>query len=144
MEIDFSETNLNVALLLSVVAVILGLLLLGALGRFVLPDRVLTWSEWQLLNQHAAYRREVLILQRECDRLTKMVNQDKVDPIRAQIAVEQIVRNLADVTLSPLGMPRQALLDTSQAFLGWSLGHPKQPLIVAQQQANILTFEASR
>ena len=143
MEIDFSETKLNVTLLLSVVALVLGLLLLGMLGKFVLPGQVLTWGEWQMLRQRAAYQREVVILQREADKLTRMVNQEDIEPIHAQLASEQIVRKFEDVSLIPLDAPRQALLETAQAIIDWSLGHPKQPAIIAQTHANQLVLQAS-
>ncbi len=143
MEIDFSETNLNVTLILSVVAVVAGLLLLGMLGRFVLPDQVLTWGEWQLLRQRATYQREVVILQRAADRLTVMVNQEDIDPIHAQLASEHVARKFEDVSLIPLDAPRLALLETAQAIIDWSLGHSKQPAITAQKHANQLVLQAS-
>ena len=144
MEIDFSETKLNVTLLLSVVAVVLGLLLLGMLGKFVLPGQVLTWGEWQMLQQRAAYQQEVVILQRAADKLTRMVNQEDIEPIHAQLASEQVVRKFEDVSLIPLDAPRQALLETAQAIIDWSLGDSKQQAISVQIRANQLVLQASR
>ena len=144
MEIDFSETKLNVTLFLTVVAVVVGLLLLGMLGKFVLPGQVLTWGEWQMLRQRAAYQREVVILQRAADKLTRMVNQEDIEPIHAQLASEQIVRKFEDVSLIPLDAPRQALLETAQAIIDWSLGDSKQQAISAQIRANQLVLQASR
>ncbi len=145
MEIDFSETKLNVPLILSIVAVIAGLLLLGMLGRYVLPGQVLTRGEWQMLQQRAAYHREVMILQRAADKLAMMVNfYEDMDPIHAQLASEQLTRNFEDVSLIPLDAPRQALLETVQAIIDWSLGQPKQSAITAQMRANQLVLQASR
>ena len=144
MEIDFSETSLNVTLILSAVTVILGLFLLGMLGNFVFPDQVLSWNEWQIMGQRAAYQREVLILQRTADNLTAMINQDEIEPIRAQIVGEQIAKNLEAVSLPPLDDPRQALLAAAQALIDWSLGYPKAPAVDVLGQANQLVLRASR
>lgn len=143
MEIDFSETDVNVTLFLAIIVGIVALFLLGTLGRFVFPDRILTWSEWQLLNQRAAYQRQVLILQKQTDRLTYMANQEEIEPIHAQLVSEHLARKLTAITLSPLAASRQALLDTSQGIVDWTLGHPKEPVIVSQQRANQLILQAS-
>ena len=144
MEIDFSETKVNVTLLLSLVSAVLTLFLLCALGRYVLPDRVLSWRAWQILNQRAAYRRQVTLLQEHADRLTILINQEQIDPIHAQLVSEDLVRELNTVTIPPLETACQALLETSQGIVDWSLGNPKGPIVASQQWTNQLIVQVSR
>ncbi len=122
MEIDISEVKFKGNTVLWTFSGLLALVLLGALGRFVLPDRVLTWTEWSIVKQHAAYRREVGVLERHAERLEALL-KDSPDPVRAQLTVEQLYAALdRDVTLEPLFGPKDALLTAGDLALEWALG----------------------
>ncbi len=122
MEIDFSELELKGDAAVWVIAGMLVLGFLGALGRFALPDRVLTWTEWKVLKQHVEYGREVAMMERYTDRLAAILD-DTPDPVRAQLAVEQLYADMGrHVTLDALGAPREALLTAGDVTLEWALG----------------------
>lgn len=144
MEIDFSETDFNLQLSLWIMIILLGVFLLGLLGRFVLPQGLLTWEAWQLMKQRAAYQREVRVLQQAADQLSQLVNAEEVEPIQAQLTAEKLRKHFDDLTLSSLEEPKIALRESAQALLDWSLGYDKEPALTAQRHANQLVLRVSR
>jgi hypothetical protein len=144
MEIDFSETDFNLNLFSKVLAGIVVLILLGLLGRFVLPQGLLTWDAWQLMKQRGAYQHEVRVLQKAADQLSELVNAEEVEPIQAQLTAEKLAKQFEALTLSSLAEPKIALMDSAQALLDWSLGYDKEPAVTAQRQANQLVLRVSR
>ncbi len=136
MEIDVSEVKFKGNAVLWTLSGLLALVLLGALGHFVLPDRVLTWTEWNVVKQHAEYRREVGVLERHAKRLGGLL-EDAPDPVRAQLTVEQLYAALdRDVTLEPLAGPKDALLTAGDLALEWALGSAeKKDADLALEQA---------
>jgi hypothetical protein len=130
MEIDFSAVKFhkNIPLLITLAA--MALLILGGVGWFVLPDgKVLTWSEWQVFQQHQQYIREVGLLTRNADALVGLT-QGPPDPVRAQLLSEKVSRDLDDVTLAALAGPKAELLAAVDIAVQWSLGGSElQPVL---------------
>jgi hypothetical protein len=126
MEVDFSELNSGEQKLpqgvLIGIGVIVVLILLGLLGRFILSDgKVLTWSEWTIYKQHSEYRRDVRVLTRNADYLAEIVT-DVPDPVRAQLALEKVDRDMEDISLVSLNAQKEALIGAAQGIVQWSLG----------------------
>ena len=123
MEIDLSETRAG-AWTLGVLALLVALEVLGALGRTLTPHdgRVLTWSEWQVLKEERLYRRELGQLQQAVDALAAFYEAGEKDPIRGQYVASQVRRMLKDQQVAVLESRRQAVLQAANAVEKWSLG----------------------
>ena len=120
MEIDLSELKSKTILLPLVLA---GLVLLGWLGRSILPDdRVLTWTEWLVFTQRRVYTHELSILARDADKLAELLNHPP-DPVRAMLVVEGISKDVKALTVAGLEEAAERLLDAADAVERWSLGN---------------------
>jgi len=123
MEIDLTETRwVNTAFFLA--AALVGLALLGVLGRTVTPanNGVLTWTEWQVLQEERAYWRELTQLQQAVDDLAAFYKKGQRDPVRGQYVVAKVEGVLKDQKIAVLNGQRQAVLDAANAVRQWSLG----------------------
>ena len=122
MELDFSEVKVKENSVLIGLSITLAFLLLGGLGWYIQPERLLTWTEWQVFKQHSQYQQELQALTRQADRLAELLELPP-DPVRAQIAVEQLYAVMnRDVNLGALAEPEEALLTAGDLLLQWSLG----------------------
>ncbi len=132
MEIEFngfgnsvSSKGLQIASLTLTVLVIL-----GALGWWILPNRVLTWTEWQVIRQRAAYTHELRTLTDAADLLIPLL-EGSPDPVRGSLVAERVRVGLDDVTLYSLSTSRQALLNAADAVEAWSLGAAEREDVVS-------------
>jgi len=136
MVIDFTGLNVQKRTLLISTASLAMLLILGLVGWILLPDRVLTWTEWQVIQQSLAYNQEIRLLTRNADRLADLL-QGSPDPVRAQLVMEKVHRHLHQMELASLEIPRDALATAADAAYSWSLGTvEKGAAVAALQEAN--------
>ena len=144
MELDFSEIKLKENGWLLGLGIFLGALLLAALGWYIQPERVLTWTEWQVYRQQAQYRDELQVLTHQAERLAALLDETP-HPVRAQLIVEQLNDALATkVSLVALADQEVALRQAGEAALQWSLGAlPRDPAVLALDAAQQLLVRAS-
>jgi len=120
IEIDRSALPQNGLLIASMMLIVL--VALGALGWWALPDgRILTWTEWQVIRQRAAYSRELRTLAEATEKLIELLEASP-DPVRASLVVDQTHRALDDVTLASLDASRAAVLNAADTLNAWALG----------------------
>ncbi len=120
MELDFSE--LDSPWLSAAVFAVLGGLLLALLGRAVSPDRLLTWSEWQVIQQSRAYTRELNTLVQHANRLAE-ITASSPDAVRASVARDQIYTLEG---IPALEAARAQLRSAADAVLAWTQGDTPQ------------------
>jgi hypothetical protein len=118
MELDLSDFRYHFIAL----AILLLLAGIGWLGSVYTPegDQPLTWSEWQVLKARRAYLKELAELRVAVESLTALLN-DRPDPVRAQLAAENIQR-LTDKGLPALIYQRGKLALAAQAVSDWAVG----------------------
>jgi len=123
MEIDLTETRWMNALFFAAM-LLAALAALGALGRTVTPANggVLTWTDWQVLQQERAYRRELAQLQQAVDDLAVFYNAGRRDPVRGQYVAAKVEDIVKSQQIGLLADQRQAVMDAAQAVRQWSLG----------------------
>jgi len=137
-ELDFPKGWNWVAVLLITVMVAVGL---GALGRLVTPagDKLLTWSEWQVLQARHAYRQELSRLRQDVEALAGLLDQSP-DPVRAQLVAEQALAH-SQVGQETLAPQRQAVALAAEALRNWAVGAEDRQIAVAALLQAILTLE---
>jgi hypothetical protein len=118
MELDLSEYRWPLIGL----AAILILAGLGWLGYAHTPagDKLLTWTEWQVLKARRAYLKELGELQGAADTLADLLNTPP-DPVRAQLAAESIQRQASEGQPA-LQYQREKLTLAAQAVSDWAVG----------------------
>jgi hypothetical protein len=118
MELDFSR---HLWLLISMVVILL-LAILGWVGYAYLPagDRLLTYSEWQVLKANHTYENELGKLQGAAETLAELLNAQP-DPVRTQMAVESILR-LTSKGHPALAYPRDKVALAAQSVRDWAVG----------------------
>ena len=121
MELDLSELKFPGALPLAALVVIAGLLF-ALLGRVVSPDRLLTWSEWQVLQQSRAYTKELATINSRALELADLVNSSP-DAVRASVARDKACRLTG---LDALAGERDALCAAAGSVLAWAQGDVSQ------------------
>jgi len=137
-ELDFPKGWNWVAVLLITVMVAVGL---GALGRLVTPagDKLLTWSECQVLQARHAYRQELSRLRQDVEALAGLLDQSP-DPVRAQLVAEQALAH-SQVGQETLAPQRQAVALAAEALRNWAVGAEDRQIAVAALLQAILTLE---
>ena len=135
MEIDVTELDWP-ARRLWIGAAIAGLvLLLGLLGWWLTPQgQLLTWNEWQVFQEHLAYQSGLRLLARHADRLAELLAAPP-DPVRAELAAEQLIGDLEQRDLAALSVPKAALLAAAEAVRQWALGVGTRDAAVASLAA---------
>lgn len=127
MELDFTDLKLSNRSAFTATMVAIALVLVAILGRWLTPvdadsqSRVLTWTEWLVFKQHRAYRSDVRILTSNANRLADLLDEEP-DPVRVQLVVEQVGRNLEKVDHPALDAQRERVLIAAEQILTWSLG----------------------
>ena len=118
MELDLSEYRLPIIAM----AAILLLAAMAWLGYAYLPsgDRILTYSEWQVLKARRAYWKELNNLRAAAETLAALLNAPP-DPVRAQISAENIQR-LTSEGQPALQYQRDKLAIAAQAVSDWAVG----------------------
>jgi len=118
MELDLSDYRYHFIAL----AVLLLLAGVGWLGSAYTPagDQPLSWSEWQVMKARRAYLKELAELQAAAESLAALLN-DRPDPVRAQLAAENIQR-LTGKGLPALVYQRGKLALAAQAVSDWAVG----------------------
>jgi len=136
MEIDFTELKIQKRVILILAISLVTMIILGLVGWNVLPDRVLTWTEWQVIQQSLAYQRELRILVRNADRLAELLHEQP-DAVRAQLVTERVRREIQQLELSSLTGQKEGLLSATDDVEAWSLGSSERAAAVsALQRAN--------
>jgi len=134
MEIDFSDLNIPKQSVLITSISLVAVVILGLVGWVVLPDRVLTWTEWQVIQGSLAYNRELRSLQHSTDRLAELLISPP-DPVRTQLVTEKTRREMTRMEITSLKEQREALMSAANAIEQWSLGSEDQEAAVSAIQA---------
>jgi hypothetical protein len=127
MELDFTDLKLSNRSAFTATMITIALVLVAILGHWLTPidadsqSRVLTWTEWLVFKQHRAYQSDVRILTSNANRLADLLDEEP-DPVRVQLVVEQVGRNLEKVDHPALDAQRERLLSAAEHVLAWSLG----------------------
>lgn len=96
--------------------------------------KLLSWSEWQIVQARQIYNAELDTLRHEAENLSELLNQEP-DPVRAQITAERINRTYAKGQPA-LAYPRELLISAAGAVQDWSVGAlPLEQAQAAMQQA---------
>lgn len=125
LELDFSE-NPTLWQAAVIVVVVLALIGLGALGSRVTPltadgaPKIMSWSDWRLLQAEKAYYAELEILQSDANQLALML-EARPSPVAAQMLAERIARHTADGDPS-LAPAREALMTAALNVRDWAAG----------------------
>ncbi len=119
MELDLSELKLPGVL---PVATLLVGIVLALLGRAVSPDRVLTWSEWQVVKQSRAYARELNIINDHANQLVELVNAAP-NAVRASVERDKACRLDG---IPALAGERDSLCAAAEDVLAWAQGDVSQ------------------
>jgi len=124
------------------IGLLIALPVLVVLGRAFTPapPRVVTWTDWQVRQAHAAYTAELSNLRRDAEALAALLNAPTPDPVQAQIVAEQIAARW-QAGLSALVERRAVLMAAAQAVSDWAVG--ATPFDPAQQavQAALRSLE---
>ena len=127
MELDFTDLKLSNRNAFTATMVTIALVLVAILGRWLTPidtdshSSVLTWTEWLVFKQHRAYKSDVRILTSSANRLADLLDEEP-DPVRVQLVVEKVGRNLEKVDHPALDAQRERLWTAADQILAWSLG----------------------
>ncbi len=126
IELDLRGESAYLVYCLTALIVIAILLGLAAVGRQVTPltesgaPRLLSWSDWRLLQEKRAYQDQLVVLRSDATQLTEEL-QSRPDPVAAQVLLERISRDTqsGDPTLAAA---RVSLLTASQDARDWATG----------------------
>lgn len=140
LELDFSKKWNLTAWLPALLLVLFGL---GTLGYFSTPpgDRLLTWTEWRVLQARRAYRAELHLLRQHAETLSALLGESP-DVVRAQLAVEQVARDTADGQ-DALADEREALYQAALWVRDWAAGAAEKPDAETALAQAVLLLEAA-
>ncbi len=127
MEIELTGLKTGNRTLWIIVLVFIGtVVILGVIGRAYSPidnagnPRLLTWTEWQVIQAERSYQAELDSLRQEADQLATMLNQEP-DPVRAQINAERVARQYVNGQPA-LQYQRELVITAAQAVGDWAAG----------------------
>ncbi len=125
-----------------IVAIVVGTLL-ALLGRgYTFDEKVLSWTDWRVLQAEQTYRAELGHLQQDVEALVELVNLEMAEPVRGQLAAEQIAQRWSRGE-SALAVQREALTQAAQAVRDWSIGAvPRETALAAVEAAVARITEA--
>lgn len=137
LELDFKRWNWAYAAVL----LLLALVGIGALGRAVTPpgERLLTWSEWQVLQARQACQAELKRLRLDAEALATLLDATP-DPVRAQIVAEQILPH-TETGEPALSAQRDALAQAALAVRDWAMGVSDYPTAQAALASALQTLQ---
>lgn len=125
LELDFnSERTLWQGL--AIVAVILALIGLAAIGARVTPlntdgsPKLISWQDWRLLQAERAYHAELAILQDDAMQLATLLEAHP-SPVAAQILAERIAKHTKSGDAA-LATARETLLIAALNVRDWATG----------------------
>jgi len=138
LELDFSKKWNLAAWLPALLLVLFGL---GTLGYFTTPagDKVLTWTEWQVLQARRAYQSELKVLRMDAEILAVLL-QDSPDVVRAQLAANQVAQDTS-AGQEALADERQALYVAALLVRDWAAGTVDRPEAEAALSAAIQALD---
>ena len=118
-ELDFSKKWNLAAWLPALLIILFGL---GAMGYFNTPagNKLLTWSEWQVLQARRAYQSELRLLRQDVQVLSELL-QGQPDVVRTQLAAERVTQDTA-AGQEALASERQAVGFAAQTVHDWAAG----------------------
>ncbi len=119
LELDFSKKWKLIAWLPALLLILFGL---GMLGYYTTPasDKVLTWSEWQVLQARRSYQSELKMLRQDAEILAELL-QGTPDIVRAQLTTDRIAQDTS-TGQEALVDERQVLYDAALAVRDWAAG----------------------
>jgi hypothetical protein len=119
LELDFSKKWNLAAWLPALLIILLGL---GAMGYYNTPagNKLLTWSEWQVLQARRAYQSELKLLRQDVEVLSELL-QGQPDVVRTQLAADRVVQDTA-AGQEALAGERQAVAIAAQTVRDWAAG----------------------
>lgn len=106
-----------------IVLVLIGLAMIGSRVTPLTLDgtsKVMSWSDWRLLQAEKEYHAELEVLLKDADQLAVML-ESRPSPVAAQILAERISKHTrsGDVSLAPA---REALLISALNIRDWAAG----------------------
>ena len=125
LELDLGD-NRQYWQIAAVLAVILALVGLAAIGSNITPihadgsPKVMSWSDWRLIQAEKIYHAELEVLQADADQLADMLNSHP-SPVAAQILAERISKHTASGDPS-LAIAREALAASALNVRDWAAG----------------------
>ena len=120
MEIELDLTALKLDWW--ILAVVLLLVFFGVVGYQVTPadGRVMTWTEWQVVQAERQYQRELRQLQDFGAELSGFL--DVHDPVRVQLQVQQMQEKVAQMSAPALERQREAFQRAASAVVDYQNG----------------------
>ncbi|RMD60459.1 hypothetical protein D6833_09610 [Candidatus Parcubacteria bacterium] len=136
MELDLSDIKLPGALPAATLVIVAGIVL-ALLGRAVSPDRLLTWSEWQVVKQSRAYTRELDVISNHANRLTELLNASP-NAVRASVERDKACRLDG---IPALAGERDLLCAAANDVLAWAQGDIGQGAAASSVEAVLARLE---
>jgi hypothetical protein len=138
LELDFnSERSMWQGL--AIVAVILALIGLAAIGAHVTPlntdgsPKLISWQDWRLLQAERAYHAELVVLQDDTLQLAALL-EARPSPVAAQILAERIAKHTKSGDAA-LVTARETLLSAALNVRDWAAGTLDRDTAVQSVQA---------
>ncbi len=125
LELDFNSER-SIWQGLTIVAVILALISLAAIGARVTPlntdgsPKLISWQDWRLLQAERAYHAELAILQDDAMQLATLLEAHP-SPVAAQILAERIAKHTKSGDAA-LATARETLLSAALNVRDWAAG----------------------
>ncbi len=137
LDIREDQTIWAVAILLIIALLLFGL---GVIGQPVTPyegstARVMTLTDWKLIQAEEIYNAEIEILRSDVDSLVAAL-ETKSDPVRVSLLVKKISGDIKDGTPA-LATARQALFQAALNVGDWSTGVLDRETAIASLQTAI-------
>jgi hypothetical protein len=142
-ELDIREDQ-NVWMVVGILAIALLLFGLGKIGKPVTPyegstARVMTLTDWKLIQAEEIYNAEIEILRSDVDSLVAAL-EAKSDPVRVSLLVKKISGDVTDGTPA-LATARQAVSQASLNVGDWSTGVQNREIAIASVQVAIALLQ---
>ncbi len=142
-ELDIRE-NQSVWAIAIILIIALLLFGLGAIGQSVTPyegstARIMTLTDWKLIQAKDVYNAEIDILRRDVDSLVTAI-ETKADPVRVSLLVKKISGDVAEGTPA-LATARQALFQAALNVGDWSTGVLDRETAIASLEVAIALLQ---
>jgi hypothetical protein len=141
MEIDLELDRPWAIGISSVLIALIVLFGLAGLGQRVTPvspsgdPRIMTWSDWNVLQLKRAHNKEIALLRKHVEEISTLLNLPP-DPIAAQVLYQRVHRDVQNGLVSTADA-RRATLDAADKVLRWSTGQiDRDEAVAAVEQAN--------
>ncbi len=147
MEIELDLRGESAYLVYGLTALIVIVILLGlaAVGRQVTPltesgaPRLLSWSDWRLVQEERAYQEQLVVLRSDATQLTEML-RSRPDPVAAQVLLERISRD-TQAGDPALTAARGSLISSAQDVRDWAAGVLDQDSAISSLQKSLALLQ---